>query len=275
MSKCVDVLILLIVLAASIWDRPANAEEKCINNLTASVTFPFGENKCPSIGRMGVVKLAIPQSYLFSAVHYEGVDIWNSQSVKNQAKPTFDTPIADFSMRLRLSNFKPIQTKQDWEDYGKLGQMRFPESVSPGNQWIYVEFLFTKDHHGCSAMMQCYFDGIMRDEPHWGPFIPQKNEEYGLNHYLSIQRPTVAVEPGQTNEFFYDPKTHTTLITCTNKLMKVSPYAPLIFCKLNFVIPELDATIRVNFAKAVKDDIAEWPQIEQEVRRIVKSFVSQ
>src|SRR5450830_831219 len=109
MSKCMVVLMLLIILGTVIWHRSASAEEKCINNLTASVTFPFGENKCPSIGRMGVVKLAIPQSYLFSAVHYEGVDIWNSQSVKNQAKPTFDTPIADFSMRLRLSNFRPVE----------------------------------------------------------------------------------------------------------------------------------------------------------------------
>jgi len=75
----------------------------------------------------------------------------------------------------------------------------------------------------------------VRDLAHWGPFLLQKEEKYGLAHYISVQKPGA----GGFDEFFYDAKTEKTIITCANAPMKVTPFKPLSYCEHDFSIPKL------------------------------------
>ena len=117
----------LVVVGAS-YALKAIAENKevpwCAPDAPRHAPHAMTGETCPVVGRMGKVKLAVPKHYLLGPFVYKGVDIWNAESFKNRPKqPTFDTEIDNFAIKIRQTNFKPIETQQDWTDYAKLGGM--------------------------------------------------------------------------------------------------------------------------------------------------------
>ncbi len=264
-----------IGIGALLW-RSARADSVCTGNLPKQPIYPSGDKVCPVVGKMGGVKLAIPEHYILGPVTYKGVDIWNAESFKNRPKhPDFDTEIDNFAIRIRLSNFKPIESKQDWKDYGKLGEMTASNPPPLENRWIHVSFSSPTayDDETCRGSQRCYFENLMKDDMHWGPFLPQKTDVYGLKHYVSAQRPAIGKSIGKFDEFFYDAATQKTMITCSNDLMEVPPYIHLSSCQHGFVVPELQGFADVDYNHPANESLARWREVEDEIRKPVQSFI--
>lgn len=68
---------------------------------------------------------------------YKGIDIWNTESYKKRPQTnSFDNELDNFAIRIRLTNFKPVETFKDRDDYGKLGLLI--GVPPPENRWIHV-----------------------------------------------------------------------------------------------------------------------------------------
>lgn len=269
-------MVAVILLGAAAGLRMANANGQCAGNLPAQTTMPWGERACPAVGAIGKVKLGIPPAYLFGPVAYKGDDIWSTASTRSRERPpSFEREIENFAILVRLSDFRPIETKRDWEDFNKFESLAPPAYPRAADRWITVGFKSNAAYvgPGCGSSMQCYFNGILKDDAGWGPFILQREKAYGLDHYLSLQRPTAGHAAGLFDEFFYDPGSKKTLITCSSKPMTVPPHVPLEYCEHHFVIPELDAQVNVGYFHPSKEELPRWQEVEQHIRRIVKSFI--
>ncbi len=217
---------------------------------------------CPSLGRMNGVKLAIPQHYLLGPKGYKGVDIWSAESYKKRPQTeSFDNELDNFAVRIRLINFKPIETFKDTDDYGKLGSLI--GVPPPENRWIHVGI----EADDRDLDFKTTVAGWLKDEAGWGPFVAQP-EVWGLKRYLSSEQPS----PDKTQwEFFYNDQS-TVFANCQNNLMKYPPYGRLAFCKLQFFAPELRAKIIVSNIQN-REDLARWAEIEREVRKVIQSFI--
>jgi hypothetical protein len=104
---------------------------------------PVTGETCPDIGRMGPFKLAIPRNYILGPDFvYDGVDIWNAESYKNRPKTqSFDLGIKYFSIRIRLDNFKPIETENDLIDF-RIAENSVIDLPPISNQSIFVTFRY-------------------------------------------------------------------------------------------------------------------------------------
>jgi hypothetical protein len=164
----------------------------------------------------------------------------------------------------------------DWEDYESFSQR--PASAARPSRWILVGVdsdLAAYNKRRCPRTHSCFLKNILKDEPHWGPFVLQKQDAFGLDHYVSSQR----LEPGKSigayDEVFYDAKTDQTIVTCSNIPAIPAPHERMSFCTLLFFIPELPASIEVSLSHPAKESMPKWREIEAAIRNVLRSFIIQ
>jgi len=96
---------------------------------------------------------------------YKGIDIWNVESYKERPQTnSFGNELDNFAIRIRLTNFKPVETFKDRDDYGNLGSLI--GVPPPENRWIHVG-VKALDKHGT---FQDTVSPWRKDEKGWGPF---------------------------------------------------------------------------------------------------------
>jgi hypothetical protein len=235
---------------------------------------------CPRIGRIGSLKLAVPQHYILGPDFvYEGVDIWNAESYKNRPKEdSFDLPIKYFSIRIRLNNFKPVETQKDIEDFDAF--MKAAVTLpSPENQWIFVQFhpypsLSKKENR--SVDMQASLNGFI----HFGgsrkpPLEKQIEDVRGLKHYLSPVAPSTNTTAGEVNEVFYDAAENQRLMYCSNYLRYVEPHNFQSSCHYLFNTNNRDVSVRIDMIRDKDSFLSRWKEIEKGVQDVFDSFIVQ
>jgi hypothetical protein len=114
-------------------------ESWCVPGAPRHAPHAITGETCPVVGNMGGVKLANPQHYLLGPKACKGVDIWDAKSWENRPKnPTFENEFDYFAIKIRLNNFKPIETRKDWEDFVKKDKTLAIQDFE--SRWIYVGF---------------------------------------------------------------------------------------------------------------------------------------
>ena len=206
---------------------------------------------------------------------YKGVDIWNAESYKNRPKhPTLDTEIDNFAIRIRLNNFRPIESRKDVEDYDMLGKASGWKQP-PENRWIYVGFK-TDEARAKGFTQKTTLENWISDKVFEGPFTKAPSI-WNLDHYISKQKTVLplALEQTEQYEVFFDPKEEVTFINCQNLHVKGRlPSDQLAGCRMNFSIPDLKIIVDIQSVD-FKDDLARWPEIQKSIRQLIQSFVVQ
>jgi hypothetical protein len=222
---------------------------------------------CPTVGRMGGAKLAIPSEFRLGPVAYKGIDIWRADSYKNRPEhPTFDNEIDTFAIRIRQTNFRPIETEVDEREYRQSYETVW--GLPPAdNRWIHVGF--DARLYPVSAIKTA--DGWYKDDAHWGPYV-KAADVWGLAHYVSVQRPSTDAIHGDQVEYFYDAAGNSAFMFCRNTLRKVPPYDPLSHCEIDFEVPKLMARADITNIRD-KADLAKWREMREGVLRVVDSFI--
>ena len=250
------------------WADFAHGQTPCPPGVARHARHEVTRESCPSLGQMNGVKLAIPQHYLLGPRGFKGIDIWNAESYKKSPKTnSFDNELNNFAIRIRLTNFKPIENFRDQDDYRKLGSLI--GVPSPQDRWIHVGIDVNRYSHSFQPAVIRW----IKDEAGWGPFIEQP-DRWGLKHYLSKQSPAVDDTTWhQTTqwEFFYNSLSWTTFITCKNSIVP-TVHRHIKLCELAFFIPEIQALVKVD---TLFDDVdlARWPEIKREVSKVIQSFI--
>ena len=228
-------------------------------------SFPLEAAAKPAIGHIAGIKLSIPHKYLLSGVHYRGEEVWTKSKTAPPPR-TFDSEIQDFSLLLRQSTLRPIETEQDWADYRAYGRTAFPR---PENRWLTMSF-YPDWYTANGGKLKAVRDRYMKDEPHWGPFTSKDEKVFGLNHAVSIKREEEKSFYLDADELFYDDITWNTFISCSNYHRAVQPFDPLSFCRHVFVLEELNVVVELD---CTKDDLSRWHEFELAIRKIALSFV--
>src|SRR6185437_9847841 len=234
---------------------------------TPNVAPYYGKKSCPIVGRIGNVKLKVPPYYAFPLVGYKGVDIWNAQSFKNRPKhPTLDTEIDNFSIRLRLTNFKPIESEKDLQDILKIGSQGYLKQPKD-NRWFYAEFRKNNQKYTRKDQLNIWLNS--NDPP--GGFV-RLNNIWGLEHYTSRPR---AMWTGsnlvERDEIFYDAENNSTFILCRiveNSMLAIETT----WCEIDYSIPDLNVFVNADQINYI-DEISRWKEIEENVNKIFRSFV--
>ena len=244
------------------WADFTYAQTPCPTGVARDAPHEVTHETCPSLGRMNGVKLAVPQHYLLGPKGYKGIDIWNAESYKKRPQTnSFDNELDNFAIRIRLTNFKPIETFRDRDDYSKLGSLI--GVPPPENRWIHVGVKALEKH----GTFQDTVSRWRKDEKGWGPFALQP-DVWGLKRYVFMQSLTPTNDRW---EFLYDSG-FGTFATCKHLLQLHPPHAPRESCRLEFSMLELKALIDIdNFGE--RSDLARWPEIEREVRKVIQSFI--
>ena len=242
-----------------------------------NITPFYGAKLCPIVGRIGSIKVAIPQHFVLGPVAYKNVDIWNPDSYRNMPRqPTLESDISNFAIKIRMTNFKPVHSSKDVEDYDKLS--RSVENQPPVNRWLYVEF-FTQSAAEVDNAMKNLVRNWLKDDAKDGPFS-RTDDAFGLHHYVSAQLPFTQRYPyiqKNQQEFFYDPIGERTFIRCRNVIQlpreeAAVPNILLSHCQIDYWIKELN--IRVSVANIEdKGDLARWREIERGVEKTIRSFI--
>ena len=259
--------LLLAFVGLVVWHAVPSVQEPC--------PVPLQEHAvngklCPRLGNMNGVKLAIPQHYLLGPTTYKGIDIWNAESFKNRpTNPTFANEIDNFAIKIRLSTFKPIETRKDRDDYAKLGAIVGVPSAD--NRWIHVGF-DRRDYIFCRGSMKCRFDRWLLDEAGRGPWSLQPTKAWGLAHYRTTRVVDKNSMDSEATDLYYDPESQGTFITCFNGFAIAPPYTPRVSCKHQFSIHEAKVEVVVDNIQS-DADMARWAEIEREVKRVFQSFV--
>lgn len=227
-------------------------------------SFPLEAAAKPAIGHIAGIKLSIPHKYLLSGVHYRGEEVWTKSGIAPPPR-TFDSEIQDFSLLLRQSTLRPIETEQDWADYRAYGRTAFPQ---PENRWLTMEFI-PRTYELNGGKVKDIIDWYVVDKTIWGAFIPQNSDEFGLKHVVSKKREGER-HFSEPDELFYDSKSWATLITCSNYHRAVEPFDPLSDCKHLFAVPELQSMASISYEKS---ELHRWREIEGEIKKIAHSFI--
>ena len=220
---------------------------------------------CPKVGRLGNVRLVVPQHYLLGPFTYKGVDVWDHRSfAKRPLTPSLEMEIDNFAVRVGVSDFQPVRTRADREEY--LAATRGRKGRGP--RWIHIGFeAYDADAHGTK---KAQLENWLRDtKTGWGPFARNAESSWGLEHYVSIQRPSVDVIQ---RELFYDARTENTFIVCKNQLGVTPPHDLLTSCSHSFLLRDLKIRVAVDNIWH-KDDLRSWEHIESSTRRLLMSFV--
>jgi hypothetical protein len=208
-------------------------------------------------GTLNGVKIRIPQYYLFPArVVYEGERRDGLDPASTGA--TQDSRINNFSIVVRLSNFEPIRTEKDRQDWVVSNKKDFRTS------WLLASFdNGYRPNRGTSD--QSYM------VPFWGPYNRDGDLVYGLTHYVSVQSP----EEGDRNGFighveYYFGRERFTRIVCVTHKMTVAPYEYHKNCQQNFILPELNVNVEIFYEGS---NIPYWLEFENRIKNIAQSFI--
>jgi hypothetical protein len=259
-------LLLLITLLSTNFVFGA---EWCAPGAPRHPPHPITGDTCAVVGKMGDIKLAIPSEYLLGPIAYKGIDVWNPDSYKNRPQqPTFDNEIDSFGIRIRQTDFKPIETENDQEAFCESCRS-VRKLPPPNNRWLQVGFdgrRYPMD--SARVVAERWHQMYAR-----GPFDRQ-SDVWGLAHYVSSQLPSkdVAYGGGIQWEYFYDEQ-GTTFIDCQNTLRKVPPYDLITFCEIWFNAPKVRAEVNVGNIRD-KADLDRWSEIETAVLRVLDSFIA-
>ena len=279
-------LILLVLL----WGLSGcnKAEEECGVGVPTHPPHPYTHRTCPTAGRMGAFRLAIPMQYRFAEVAYKGFDLFNPQThYLNPKHPTLESELARFAIMVRRNNFKPIESGQDERDVDEF--QNHQKTTTPlEKRWIWVAFeyfgqvgaprekglpLVEGDYKGFLSRLADY---NAYDEKRYGRYTHEKQRAWGLEHYITSHPPGTGSDERQL-EVFYDANTHQTLITCETTLMRVSPHTPLTSCDqyLRIIHPLTKDAVSVHVILLLqsKIDLADWREIEQGIRSLFDTFI--
>lgn len=257
-----------LVFAASLLQaKVAFSDSLSVSDPAGGAAHPIEANADFVVGNMAGVKISIPKNYLIRGPnpHYKGEDVWSPSKVPSPTR-NFESEILDFGLLLRDTDLQPILTKNDLDEY----QTQYkPSSSKRDHQWITIEFQssFYVLGHG---NMQAAYENWMKNEANWGPWIPQETDVSGLKHFVSKKQNINVMNYSSPDEFFYDPSTRNTFISCTNRRRAVPPFDALRGCEHKFDLPELRAQVRVNYSK---NDLPRWREIESLIKAMAYTLV--
>ena len=246
----------------------AGAEQWCAPGVPRHAPHPVTGQSCPIAGNLHGTRLAIPAQYLAGPITFQGMDIWSAASVRaGPVHSTFDNAIDDFSIRVRQTNFRSIETPQDAADFARLGASAQPQP--PENRWLMVD-LDARKFSGTGGDFRAAVQNWLKDDAHWGPFVPDA-DRWGLAHYRSTRAPAATFGDTQ-REFFYDREAGTTFIQCINVVSSLAPHDVNSLCELHFLMADLGLFVTVGNIQ-VKDDLADWKRMENGVRTVLDGFI--
>lgn len=251
----------------------ANAEDAawCAPGVPRYTPHAITGATCPNLGRMGDIKLAIPGHYLLGPISYPGLSIWKPEDWKKRPKvSTLETELSHFAIKIRQANFKPIETYQDLNDYGKLGYFSI-DPQPPENRWLEIGFEFIGKPRETNRKNQLN-RWLAKDNLMDGPYVHQSRKVWGLDHYVSVHQPTTRSDQ---IEIFYDTKTNKTFIICRSRLSSVPPHELQTHCQheFDYTSPESGEVVLIDTNIAVKSDLAHWREFEAGIRAVFASFI--
>jgi hypothetical protein len=257
-----------------VLSAPAYASE-CPNRRLRSDTKRDSDQSCLDIGRMGAIKIAVPTRYILGPDFvYKGVDIWNSKSFASGRDRSFDREIQYFSIRIRLSNFAPIESEADLKDFmDSMASKRIP-SVS--NQWIFANFRYpsyfeaNKKSVDLNYMFKSYVDSEISKKP---SFVKQSDRVDGFVHFLSPQKPSLSTSSGEINEVYYDEDLKNSIVTCSNTLRRVLPFDPIVSCHHFFFIPGGAIAVNVDNIRDKIYYVSHRKEIERGITNLFDCFI--
>jgi hypothetical protein len=268
LTHCLTSLFITVSLGFLVWRWVdfAYGQTTCPVGVTRHAPHEITHETCPAIAKMNGVKLAIPQHYLLGPKGYKGVDIWNAESYKKRPEIySFDNELDNFAIKIRLTNFKPIETFIDRESYSTHRPHIGP--YPPEKRWIHVGIKALDPKNTVEATFKQTVQRWLKDDAERGPFLEQP-EIFGLTRYLSTQtaRPFV-----HKNEFLHDPE-FSIFATCEHIVQISVPHEPRINCELNFRLPDLHASINIDGFTEFSD-LARWSEIKLEISKIIHNFI--
>jgi hypothetical protein len=257
-----------LVLAVLGLTGIAQAEEWCAPGVPRHAPHPVTGLHCPVAGNINGTPLAIPAHYLSGPITFHGVDIWSVDSVRQgPVHSTLANRIDDFAIRIRQTNFRPIETQEDAAAYARLGPSALAQP--PENRWLLVDFDARK-FAGTGGDFHTTVQNWLKDDAHWGPYV-NSEEQWGLVHFSSTRPPSSDFWDTQ-REFYYDRAPGTTFIQCINVVRSVSPHDVISMCDLHVLMADLGLYVSVGNIQ-VKDDLADWKRIESGIRAVLDSFI--
>jgi hypothetical protein len=263
---------LLMVTLLNAWaeDCPSEAPRHDPHAIT-------GET-CPYIGKMGNYKLAIPRYYIVGPDFvYEGEDIWKPDKFHLHKVQSFSLLIEYFSIRVRISDFKGIETKADFDEYNE-SNLNIKSLPPMDKQWISMTIrAATKSLNQNDIKKRTligFLDSTKKNITKAGNFalVRQKAKEAGLDHYLSEMPPSH--DMGHINELYFDPASERTAITCLN-VIQVGTNLPLSFCNHYFISIEDNITVDIGGIRDKTYYISRWPEVEKGILKVFHSFIVQ
>lgn len=269
------VLCLLLVPACSGYGEDKAAA--CAPGVPPRPPHAITGETCPVLGRMGEMKLAIPKHYLLGPVEYKGQSIWSPEDWKKRPKKsTFETELSSFAIKIRQTDFRPIENQKDWDDYKKLGHSVNPQP--PENRWLEVDFEHIGNVRTLKPVALDFGDALNNwlSPPYsWGYFVRQPQRQWGLDHYVSDRQPSSGPN-GWQYEIFYDASSHKTFITCKSALKTRPPHELTVSCRHQFDFYSTDSGEVIHISNEhiyTKNDIAHWREFEQGIRSIFSTFI--
>jgi hypothetical protein len=253
-----------IGLGMFVWQFNHAAKAAEVFTQTDGFSFTYSNPIQNAVGSINGVKLSIPANYLMGGVEYKKNN--EKSIITKRSTPTFDSEINDFGIRLRLSNLEPIMTDNDWQEW------LHPEKMH--SHFIYEYEIWTiigiyPGWYAPDGSLKSELSNWARDDSHWGPFVNQPKQVYGLKHSTSVQTPDGHRVSGQY-EYFYDDVTWATFIYCKTSRQQVPPFDTFTTCHHDFIVPEIKA---VADAIYTKKDLERWRTIEKKTKALVHSFI--
>ncbi|MGF6771955.1 hypothetical protein P3T18_004443 [Paraburkholderia sp. GAS199] len=211
-------------------------------------------------GMMNGVHLSILKNYLVSDVTYEN-EIPLRKKQKSSGNSQYKN-ISDFGILVRLSNFSPRVSPQDWKDWSAASTKAHPSFMK---SWMMADF---DNRHRVDLAQLDMPEKLHEDDAHWGPFVRDKNLENGLIHYESVQ--SVDDNPVGHVEYFYQKSSRTTIL-CKTHRVHVAPFDTYDECQHYFFVPDLNVMAEAFYTKA---DLPRWNEIESQIKKTVHSFIN-
>jgi hypothetical protein len=250
---------LVLVAAVAGLASSALAEDDASRD-PAKELLPVG---LPLIGNINGVKLSIPR-YFFGED-----ESFSFLRGKRDIMNTYDTPIENLAIIIRLSNLEPMRTRQNLHDHLDSGRAAKP---------YYFETWTTVGVHPewyRDDLLQHVWDAYHADNDYIravGPFTRQERLEFDLVHATS---PHPFDDGGVGHyqwgqEIYYDESSHSTFITCESHKMVVAPHLITTTCKHDFVIPEYKSIAQATYSKS---HLSRWREIEAKLHAIFTSFI--
>ncbi len=228
-----------------------------------------------AVGSLNGVKVRIPAEYQFFGVQYEGENAFDKTTWRKMPA-TMDTPITEFSILLRASNFEPRRNPQDHKDWVAEGS-----NFENKTDWLNIG---VQHHSAANITPRTFVDkwhsstveqlhtrgagGLIYD------LKTQPDSLYGLQVNIPIERPNQPQPKFKWHEdhLYLTPKEskEQAVVSCTPP----EEHHPkkIWFCEQRFLLARIASTVTVRYRI---DQLPRWQEIQTKVSVIVNSFVVQ